>query len=270
MVTPIVENSEKKQTPVTVPEELAILPSGESVIFPSMIIPLGTDDVKTIKLIDEVATGDNVIGIFAQRPGVEGQPPDNLHEVGTAASIVKLLRMPDGSIRAILQGICRIKLKEMVQVEPYLKGKVERLEESVEKTPELEAIVRNVGALFQKVVSLAPNLPDELSVAAVNMTDPGSLADFVAAHINLNLEESQYILETLNVQTRLLTIIGFLNKELEILERSSKIQSNVKTEIDKAKDARSKRNGPVYCPKCGVKNPSDSDYCTKCGGKINS
>lgn len=233
MVTPSVEKPEEKNTPISVPEELAILPSGESVVYPSMVIPLGTDDVKTIKLVDEVAIGDNIVGIFAQRPGVEEPPPANLYDTGTAASIAKLFRMPDGSIRAILQGVCRIKLRKLVQVEPYFKGRVERLEESVEKTPELEALMRNTVALFQKVVSLAPNLPDELAIAALNMPDPGNLADFVAAHINLNLEESQDILETLDVRKRLEKLTVFLNKELEILELRGKIQSQVKTEMDK-------------------------------------
>lgn len=233
MAQPIIKNKEMEPVPVIIPAEIAIIPSGGNVVYPSMVIPLGTSDEKTIKLIDEVSTGDKVVGIFAQRPGVDEPPPANFYSTGTAASIVKLFRMPDGSIRAILQGISRIKLINMGQIDPYLKGKVEQLEDIVEETPELEALVRNITSLFQKVISLAPNLPDDLAITAVNISDPGSLADFVAAHINLNLEESQYILETLNVQMRLVTLIAFLNKELEILELSGKIQSQVKNEMDK-------------------------------------
>jgi len=233
MTQPIIENTDIEPIPLTIPEEIAILPSGGNVVYPSMVIPLSTSDEKTVKLIDEVSTGDKVVGIFAQHPGAEEPPPADLYGTGTAASIVKLFRMPDGSIRAIMQGISRISLIKTIQVDPYLKGKVERLEDIVEESSELEALVRNTTSLFQKVVSLAPNLPDELSIAAVSMSDPGNLADFVAAHINLNLEESQSILETLNVQKRLMMLIGFLNKELEILELSGKIQSQVKTEMDK-------------------------------------
>ena len=142
--------------------------------------------------------------------------------------------MPDGSIRAFLQGISRIKLVELVQVEPYLKGKVERIEVKEEKTPELEALRRNIASLFEKVVALAPNLPEELAIASMNMPDSGSLADFVAAHINLSLEESQEILETLDVQKRMEKLTTFINRELEILELRGKIQSEVQGVMDKA------------------------------------
>jgi ATP-dependent Lon protease len=154
--------------------------------------------------------------------------------MGTAASIAKMLKMPDGSIRAFLQGISRIRLTELVQVEPYLRGRVERVEVAVERTPELEALMRTIVSLFQQVVALAPNLPDELAVASMNLPDPGSLADLVAAHVNLSLEESQEILETLDVQERMEKLTSFINRELEILELRGKIQSQVKTEVDKA------------------------------------
>ena len=233
MVTQTDNQPEKKQNTVAIPDEIAVLPSGGSVAYPSMVIPLVTSDERTIKLVDEVAAGGKVVGIFAQRPGVDEPPPASLYHTGTAAIIVKLFRMPDGSLRALLQGVSRIKLKELTQSEPYYKGRVEQLEDNIEDTTELEAMIRNIMALFQKVVTLAPNLPDELALAAVNISDPGSLSDFIAANINLKLEESQDILETLNVQKRIEKLAAFLNKELEILELSGKIQSQVKTEMDK-------------------------------------
>jgi len=231
---PSIEKPEQKQTSVSIPDELPIIPSGESVVYPSMIVPLAANDEKTIKLVDEAATGDKIVGLFAQRQGVEEPPPANLYGMGTAASIAKMLKMPDGSIRAFLQGISRVRLAELVQVEPYLRGRVERVEVTVERTPELEALMRNIVSLFQKVVALAPNLPDELAVASMNLPDPGSLADLVAAHVNLNLEESQEILETLDVQERMEKLTSFINRELEILELRGKIQSQVRTEVDKA------------------------------------
>ena len=231
---PSIEKPGQKQTSVSIPDELPIIPSGESVVYPSMIVPLAANDEKTIKLVDEAATGDKIVGLFAQRQGVEEPPPANLYGMGTAASIAKMLKMPDGSIRAFLQGISRVRLAELVQVEPYLRGRVERVEVTVERTPELEALMRNIVSLFQKVVALAPNLPDELAVAAMNLPDPGSLADLVAAHVNLSLEESQEILETLDVQERMEKLTSFINRELEILELRGKIQSQVRTEVDKA------------------------------------
>jgi ATP-dependent Lon protease len=230
---PSIEKPEQKETSVSIPDELPIIPSGESVVYPSMIVPLAANDEKTIKLVDEAATGDKIVGLFAQRQGVEEPPPANLYGMGTAASIAKMLKMPDGSIRAFLQGISRVRLAELVQVEPYLRGRVERVEVTVERTPELEALMRNIVSLFQQVVALAPNLPDELAVAAMNLPDPGSLADLVAAHVNLSLEESQEILETLDVRERMEKLTSFIDRELEILELRGKIQSQVRTEVDK-------------------------------------
>lgn len=220
-------------TKVPIPEELPVLPSGETIVYPSMIVPLGAQEQKVVRLIDEAVAGNKIIGLFAQRQ--EGEPGlDNLYSIGTAALIAKMLKMPDGSIRAFLQGLARIQLKEITQVEPFLKGKVEAIEDRVEKTPELEALTRNLVNLFQKVVQLAPNLPSELGIAAVNIPEPGSLADFVAAHINLSRQEGQEILEALDVTERIKKLTSYINRELEILELGNKIQSQIKTEMDKA------------------------------------
>jgi ATP-dependent Lon protease len=226
------KNSEVAE--VSVPDELAIIPGGPGAVFPAMMVPIMVTNEKAIKLIDEVVAGNKVVGVFAQRQDVEQKPPANLYEVGTAASIVRMLKMPDGSVHALLQGIARIRLTQVVQVEPYIRGRVERLEDTVIKTPELEARMRNILSLFQKLVSLAPNLPDELAVAAVNLSEPGMIADFVAVHSNLQPAESQEMLETLDVGKRLEKLTTYVNRELEILELGSKIQSQVKSEMDKS------------------------------------
>jgi len=227
------EKSENKPTEVSIPEELAIIPGEQGAVFPSMMVPIAVSDERTVKLIDDAVAGDRILGVFARRQDVEEASPANLYEIGAAAGIVRMLKMPDGTVHALLQGISRIRLVEMVQAEPYLRGKIEKVEEKLEETPELEALTRNILSLFQKLVSLAPNLPEELSVAAVNLTEPGMVADFVAAHSNLKLEESQEILETLDVQKRLGKLTTFVNRELEILELGTKIQSQVKSEMDK-------------------------------------
>jgi len=228
------ETDQKPPGKLQIPGELPILPSADAVVYPSMIVPLATDDQKMVTLIDDAVAGDKIVAIFARRSG-EGEPsPKNLFDVGTAALIARMFKMPDGSIRAFLQGLERIRLKKLTQSEPYLKGKVEVIKaEEVEKTTELEALMRNLVDLFQKVVSLAPNLPEELGIAAVNMTDPGGLTDFVAAHINMSLEERQELLEMLDVTERIKKLTTHINRELEILELGSKIQSQMKQEIDK-------------------------------------
>ncbi|MEE8374442.1 MAG: endopeptidase La [Dehalococcoidia bacterium] len=232
---PVDEKTDEKPAEVSVPEELPLLPSREMVVYPSLLIPLVASEEHTIRLIDEAATGDKMLGIFAQRQGVEEPPPANLYAIGTAAVIAKMFKMPDGTIRALLQGISRIRLREIVQTEPYVKAKIEVIkEEAIEKSTEIEALLRNLQSQFQKVVTLSPNLPDELSLAAASITDPGTLSDFLAAHINLKLEESQDLLETLDIPARLQKLSPFVNRELEILELGTKIQSQVKTEMDKA------------------------------------
>jgi len=223
---------EKKKEGVRLPEELPVLPQSEVVVFPSLIVPLGTADAAAIKLIDDAAAGDKLVGFFAQRP--DSKEVTDLYSVGTAAVIARMFKLPDGSVHVFFQGLDRIELKKITQVEPYLKAKVEVLEDKVEKSPELEALVRNLITLFQKVVELAPNLPRELNIAVLNIPDPGSLADFVAAHINLKPEEKQQILEAIDVTQRIRKLTVFVNRELEVLELGSKIQSQAREEMTKA------------------------------------
>ena len=237
MLVPLLpmEKLPKKPSEYPVPEILPILPSGDAVVYPSLIIPLATRDEQVVKLIDHVvSTQDKLVGVFAENPEVSGPPPANLFEVGTAALIVKMFKLPDGSVRAVLQGLSRIRIKAILETSPFIRALVEKVEEKVEEGPELEALVRNVVALFQKIVSLAPHLPEELGIAAMNIPDPGGLADFVAAHMNLNLKERQEILELADVKQRLLRLTEFLNREIEILELRDKIQSQVRQEMDKA------------------------------------
>ena len=232
----VVESQQEsvREISVTIPEDLPILPSGESVIFPIIIFPLATEKQTTVQVIDAAMEENKIIGVFAQRSDDEQAAPDNLYSIGTAALIARMFKLPDGSVRVFLQGVSRIRLKEITQTEPYMRAKVDVVKTKVEKTTEVEALTRNLVNLFQKVVELAPSLPQELSIAAVNIADPGDLADFVAAHLNLKRDEAQDILETLDVAERIKRLTGHINRELEILELGSKIQSQIKGEMDKA------------------------------------
>jgi len=232
----VVESQQEsvREISVTIPEDLPILPSGQSVIFPIIIFPLATEKQTTVQVIDAAMEENKIIGVFAQRSDDEQAAPDNLYSIGTAALIARMFKLPDGSVRVFLQGVSRIRLKEITQTEPYMRAKVDVVKTRVEKTTEVEALTRNLVSLFQKVVELAPSLPQELSIAAVNIADPGDLADFVAAHLNLKRDEAQDILETLDVAERIKRLTGHINRELEILELGSKIQSQIKGEMDKA------------------------------------
>jgi len=227
------EKLEQKSPEITIPEIIPVIPSND-IVYPSMVVPMAIGEEKTVKLVDEAVTGDKVVGLFAQQPGVDQPPPESLYKVGTAASILRMFKMPDGSVRAFIQGICRIGVIDFVQTEPYLKARVGRIMERAEKTPELEALRQNILTSFQKIVNSAPNLPNELAIAAMNLPEPGNLADFVAAHINLNLQEQQEILETEDVKQRLEKLTTFVNRELEILELRGKIQSEAQAVMDKA------------------------------------
>jgi len=226
------EKRERAAEKFHIPEELPILPQHEVVVYPSLIVPLGTAEEKVIKLIDEAAAGDKLVGFFAQRP--DSKEATDLYPVGTAALIARMFKLPDGSVRVFFQGLSRVGLKEITQVEPYMKARIEVIEDKIEKTTELEALTRNLTGLFQRVVELAPNLPSELNIAVLNMPDPGSLADFIAAHINLNLEERQGILAAIDVAERIRKLTTFVSRELEVLELGSKIQSQAKEEMTKA------------------------------------
>ncbi len=217
-----------------VPRELPIIPVGENMVFPSIVVPLATDKQNVVQLIDAALSDNKIVGIFAQRTAAERPGAADLSPIGSAALIARMFKIPDGSVRVFLQGLARIRLVDITQTDPYLRGRVEVVEEVVEASTELEALGRNLLSLFQKVVEIAPNLPGELSVAAMNIPEPGNLADFIAAHIGLKQGERQEILETLDVAQRIKKLTEYINRELEILELGTKIQSQIKGEMDKA------------------------------------
>jgi ATP-dependent Lon protease len=234
MVTEDQQETGKAPAGLVVPGELPIIAVGENMVFPSMVVPLATDKQSVVQLIDAALSDNKIVGIFAQRTAGERPTAADLYSVGSAALIARMFKIPDGSVRVFLQGLARIRLVDITQSDPYLKGRVEVVQEAVEATTELEALGRNLLTLFQKVVEIAPNLPGELGIAAMNIPEPGNLADFIAAHIGLKQGERQEILETLDVAQRIKKLTEYINRELEILELGTKIQSQIKGEMDKA------------------------------------
>lgn len=218
---------------IRIPASLPILPGEDTVIFPHMIVPMIVGKENLVQLINEAVVGDRLVGFFAERSEPDQPPAEALYGVGTAVQISRMLRMPDGAIQVLLQGSARIRMTSVTQTEPYLRADVETLLDHYEPSLEVEALTRNLVALFQKVVSQAPNLPDELAIAAMNVREPGKLADFIASNLNLQLAEKQELLAELNVEARLRRLTNFVNRELEILELGSKIQSQIRGEMDK-------------------------------------
>jgi ATP-dependent Lon protease len=219
-----------------VPTELPILPLRGTVVFPGMIVPITVGRPSSIKLVDDVSIGEKLCGLVLQKKKSEEEPQfEDLYKIGTLARIVKMFKLPTETIHLLAQGIERINIENFIQKEPYIKAHVKTIsEEKGKKTPELEARIRNLLTQFQKVASLSPRIPQESYITALNIQEPGRLADFIVANLSLNIKEQQVILETLDPMERLNKVAQSLNKELGVLELQSKIQEETKTKLGKA------------------------------------
>lgn len=221
-----------------VPTELSILPLRDSVIYPMLIAPLSVARDSSIQLIDESIVGNNrVIGVIAQRkPHIEQPTFDDVYETGCAVIIRTLVKMPD-AVRLIVQGISRFRIVERLQETPYLRARVEVIDETPagEDTAEdVEALRRSVAALFEQAIRLSPQLPDELRSLTQAVQETNVMCDLVAAHMTLSLEDKQSILETVDIQDRLRALLEMLSKEVRVLELTSKVQSEVNVELSKS------------------------------------
>lgn len=218
-----------------IPSELPILPLRGSVLFPHVIIPILVGQQKSMRLVDEAVMGNRIIGIVAlKNREVEEPRPEDFFSVGTAAVIAKMIKLPDGTISIMAQGLERIRLDHITQTEPYFRARIEQLSDVGEPDKEVEAMMVNLRRLFQQAVELAPNLPAELSILALNIDEGGMLADMIASNLNLSVEEKQEILGATEIKARLRRATELLTAQLEALELSSKIQAQVKAGMDKA------------------------------------
>ncbi len=215
-------------------DEIFILPIKGTVVFPYLVVPLVVTDQKYTRLIDDTLTSGRVIGLFAQKSAATEHPTaEDIYKVGTAASILKMLRFPDGSVRFLVQGLARAKIKSFAKTEPYPLARIEVVEDRLEKNVELEALVRNVLDILKKVVDLAPYLSEELQISAINTEDPNRLADLIASNLNINLAQKQELLETFDTKERLRKVFSHINREVEVLELSKRIQSEAASELGK-------------------------------------
>ncbi|MGB2981482.1 MAG: endopeptidase La [Candidatus Zixiibacteriota bacterium] len=216
-------------------KELAVLPIKGTVAFPSLIVPLVVTEQKYAKLIDEILTSGKAIGLFARKNIEEEHASiEDIYRVGTAASILKMLRFPDGSVRVLVQGLSRIRVKSFLETEPHAVARIEVIDEKVEKNVEVEALCRNVLDLLKKVVDLAPYLSEELQITAINTEDPSRLADLIASSLNIKVPQKQELLETFDAKERLRKVLSHINREVEVLELSQRIQSQTASELGKS------------------------------------
>ena len=228
--TLVEEPTEEIKFPATLP----VLPLKETVVFPESVTPLAIGQERSVRLIEDVMAGGRVLALVTVRdPEVEIATWDDLYEVGTAAVIHKLIRVPDGTLRVLVQGLHRIRAKECVQADPYLVGEFEPVPDVTIESAEVEALTRNVQGLFARIIALVPYLPEELEIAAANVDNPSALCHLVASTLRLKTDEKQALLEEEDVEARLRAVSVILNRELEVFELGSRIQSQVQSEMEK-------------------------------------
>ena len=233
-IAPAAEDGHEESA-VPIPDEVALLPLNETVVFPMVIAPLTIGKESSIKLVDDaVVAGQRVIGVsLAKDPDQEKPSFENVHEIGVAAVIHTMLRLPDGQ-RMIVQGLRRIRLIEPIAAEPYLRVRIEKLAEEVDYDPEhpveVEALRRNIADLYSRVVNLSQNMPEEL-LGIARLQNPAILTDTVAAHLPIPADERQAILQTLGTRARMNELLKILTREVEVLELGNKIANQVSTEM---------------------------------------
>ncbi len=214
---------------------LPILPLRGPVVFPLTVVPLAAAQPRSLRLIDDVMSGDRTVGLVMQkRAEQEGAGPNDVYQIGTIATIHQMMRVPDGSVRLAVQGVERMRILEWVAEEPFLVARVQKIPEDVTDSVEVQALTRNTLELFQRLVSLVSHLPDELVTAALNIDDPRHLVYLVATNLRMEPEERQRLLELDSVRDKLISLNTFIAKELDVLELGKKLQSEVQEELGKS------------------------------------
>ncbi len=211
-----------------------VFPMRDNVLFPFVVFPLIVSEKHLVKLVNDALIGSKTMAVFAvKNPEKDLLTRDDLYEVGTLVSILKMFQVPDGSIRLLVQGLSRVRLEHLTREQPYMTGLVEEISVSYEMTMETEALMRGVIENFQKMVTQSPVLPDELKVVISNIKEPDRLADMVASSLNIDLKEKQDILEAIDIKTRLTKVMSAVHREIQLLELNNKIQTEVNAELSK-------------------------------------
>lgn len=234
----MVMKKSKKELDPDVPQQsariLPVLPLKGGVLFPNAMMPITIGQERSIKLIDEALIRDKTIVVVSMKnQDVEVPRPEDLYAVGCLSSIAKMMKLKDEHMSVLVQGQSRIRIGEYTQSEPYLQARIEVIDEAYERSVETDALMVSIKNLFQRAVELSPNIPSEVGFIVMNMDDPRTLADMIAANFNISVAEKQEILELIDIKKRLERVNGILNKELQVLELGSKIQGELKKEMDK-------------------------------------
>ncbi len=221
-------------TPEEIPDILPVLPLSDGVLFPKMVIPIVIIQDEYMQMIDKVMSGSRIIGLIASKKGEkkETYAPEDLYRVGTSAFILKMAKGYENKAQLMIQGMGRFKVTGYIKGTPYLQASVQEIKENIIDDKETEALKTNLVGLYQKVVALSPSMPQDIGKMVTTIEEPETLADMITSTINISIDEKQNILEVMDVKKRLKEVTRLLNKHLEILEIGSKIQSQVKGDMD--------------------------------------
>jgi ATP-dependent Lon protease len=227
-------DEERRMHEASLPETLPLLALKNTVLFPGVVLPITVGRDTSLRLVKDAYAGDRLVGVVAQKSAeVENPGPDDLYRVGTAASILKLIKMPDGSVSIVIQGKRRFEVTAFTQQEPYLRAAVAAIEESEpEDSAELEGRVRSIKELAIQIVNMSPNLPSEAAYAIQNIESPSFLIHFIASNLQIDVEKKQALLETRPLLDRASLVLTHLEQEIRVLQISEEIRSKVKTDVD--------------------------------------
>jgi ATP-dependent Lon protease len=229
---------EQTDEAIKIPDVLPVLPLKDTVVFPYIILPLSVGRDKSVLAVDRALAESRVIMLVAQRdPAIDNPGEGELHEVGTAAVIMRMLKLPDGRIRILVQGLSRARVHHLSQTEPYLQAKIERIEEPKLEAAgnlEVEALLRSVKESLDRAVGLGKPISPEVMVIAANLEDPGRLADLAASNLELKPTEAQGILETIDPLERLRRVSDMIAREIQVLTMQQEISSTARGEMDRS------------------------------------
>jgi ATP-dependent Lon protease len=216
------------------PEVLPVLPLRDSVAFPDTMIPLAVGQERSIKLVDDVLGGNRMMVMVASKdPEAEEPSADQLYSVGVVGVVARMMKVPDGTVRILVQCGQRVELGEFIATSPYLIARITEAPDELEPSPELEGLRRNVQVTFSRIIEELPYLPEELLMAVANLDEPAELAHLIAGALRITTEEKQRLLEERNVTKRLRLLSEILARELELVEIGSRIQTQVQSEMEK-------------------------------------
>ncbi|MEL7237490.1 MAG: LON peptidase substrate-binding domain-containing protein, partial [Planctomycetota bacterium] len=219
---------------LAIPQQLPLLPLRNLVVFPGTVTPLTIGRPKSTALLEEVMSGDRLLGCIAQKDGdIEDPAMADLYGVGTVCNILKLYKLPDGNQSIIVHGHNRFRLRDLAQTDPFHVGSIDVLEDVNPAGQKVDALMGSIREQARRLIELSPNTPDEAQQVLDSIEAPGALADFLAANLPGDAQERQRVLETIKVEKRLTTVAERLAKQLDVLELQDKIQSQVKSNIDK-------------------------------------